>query len=296
MFTEGRGTTEQVATFLAIVRTRNFRAVARERGQSQGAVSQQLRKLEVALGVRLIKRDARGCLPTPEGTGFLVFAESLLRLNARAVEVLRTHRIAIGASSNIGIYLLQPYIKSYFDGCAGHRLPDIQIHQNPVIAHKLDTGEIDVATLEWWDNRPGYVARPWRREELVAIVPPGHPWAALPRLPSAALQGVPLLGGESGTGTGRILARYFGAQLGDMQIGMRLGSTEAVKQWVKAGLGVSLVLAGTVADECREGTLVAIPLEGEAPNKELYVVWRESLAADSPARAFGEWLAAHAVG
>jgi DNA-binding transcriptional LysR family regulator len=119
---------------------------------------------------------------------------------------------------------------------------------------------------------------------------------ALPRLPRAMLQGVPLLGGEPGTGTGRILARYFGAPPGDLQIGMRLGSTEAVKQWVKAGLGVSLVLAGTVAEECREGTLVAIPLEGEPPNKELYVIWRKSLAADSPARAFGEWLAARADG
>jgi len=49
-------------------------------------------------------------------------------------------------------------------------------------------------------------------------------------------------------------------------------------------------------EECRKGTLVAIPLEGEPPNKELYVIWRESLAADSPARAFGEWLAARADG
>lgn len=255
-----------------------------------------MRKLEAAIGARLIERGARGCLLTSEGRVFLAYAESLLRLNARAINVLRTHRIAIGASSNIGIYLLQPYIKSYFDGCAGRRSPDIQIHQNPVIAHKLDVGEIDVATMEWWDNRPGYVARPWRREELVAIVPPGHPWAGLPRLPRAVLKGVPLLGGEPGTGTGRVLARYFGAQPDAMQIGMRLGSTEAVKQWVKAGLGVSLVLAGTVAEECRAGTLAAIPLEGEPPNKELVVIWRESLAADCPARAFGEWLAAHADG
>lgn len=253
-----------------------------------------MRKLEAALGARLIERDARGCLPTTEGTAFLAYAESLLRLNARAVEALRNHRVAIGASSNIGIYLLQPYIKLYFDGRAGLRSPEMHIHQNPVIADKLDAGEIDVAAMEWWDNRPGYVARLWRREELVAIVPPGHPWAVLPRLPRVALKGVPLLGGEPGTGTGRIVTRYLGASPGDIQVGMRLGSTEAVKQWVKAGFGVSLVLAGAVAEECRAGTLVAIPLEGEPPNKELVVIWRESLAAENPARAFGEWLGARA--
>lgn len=202
---------------------------------------------------------------------------------------MRERRLALGASSNIGIYLLQPYIKSYFDG---RQPPQLQIHRNPLIADKLEAGEIDIAAMEWWDNRPGYVARPWRREELVAIVPPDHPWAKRENIPRALLKGTSLLGGESGTGTGRILARYFGEELKDIRVGMRLGSTEAVKQWVRAGLGVSLVLAGTVAAECRAGSLVAVPLEGQAPSKDLYVIWRDSLAVDAPARAFGEWLAA----
>lgn len=217
-----------------------------------------------------------------------------MRLNTRAVEALRGRQIAIGASSNIGTYLLQPYIKAYFDGGDARRPPSIQIHQNPVIAQKLDTCEIDVAAMEWWDGRPGYVAYPWRREELVAVVPPGHPWAKHTRLPHTALKGVPLLGGEPGTGTGRILARYFGEDAVESCVGMQLGSTEAVKQWVKAGLGVSVMLAGTIAEECRTGALVAVPLEGDPPTKDLYVIWRESLPADHPARAFGEWLAAAA--
>lgn len=274
------------------MRARNFRAAACALGLSQGAVSQHVRKLEQSLGAPLLVRHARGCAPTPEGEEFVPYAESLLRLNARALAALNGRRIAVGASSNIGIYLLQPYLKSYLEETGGSHPLDVCIHPNPVIADMLDAGEIDVAAMEWWDRRPGYAARPWRREELVVIVPRGHPWAALPHIPRALLKGATILGGEPGTGTGRLLARYFGDAARDIAVAMRLGSTEAVKQAVKAGLGVSLVLAGTVVEECRTGALVAIPLEGERPSKELYVVCRESLPRESLPQRFAEWLMA----
>ena len=280
-----------MASFLAIVRRGSFRAAARERRLSQGAISQQLQKLETQLGVRVIERDPLGCHPTPDGLEFQVYAEGLLKLNAKALGAFRGTPIVVGASSNIGIYLLRPYIKAYLNGREAKELLDVQIHANPVVAEKLVAGDIDVAVMEWWDDRRGYEARLWRREDLVVIVPPGHPWAALSRLPLRLLIGVPLLGGEHGTGTGRILSEYLGENSSELAVGMRLGSTEAVKQWVKAGLGVSLVLAGTVAEEIRAGSLIAIRLVGEGPSKDIYVIWRDSLCIDHPARTFGEWLA-----
>lgn len=257
---------------------------------SQAAVSQHVRKLETALGAPLLVRHARGCAPTAEGMEFVPYAESLLRLNDRALTAFRGRRIAIGASSNIGIYYLPPYLKSYLNETAGEHAVDVSIHPNPAIADMLDVGEIDVAAMEWWDERPGCAARVWRREELVAIVPSDHPWTELPHVTRALLKDAPILGGEPGTGTGRLLARYFGDEMREIKVTARLGSTEAVKQAVTAGLGVSLVLAGTVAAECRAGTLAAVPLEGERPSKDLYIVCRESLTPESPSRRFAEWL------
>lgn len=274
------------------MRARNFRAAARALGLSQGAVSQHVRKLETVLGAALLVRHARGCAPTVEGTEFVPYAESLLRLNARALAALAGRRIAVGASSNIGIYLLPSCVKAYLDETGGSHPVDVSIHPNPAIADMLDAGEIDVAAMEWWDERPGCVARLWRREELVVIVPRDHPWAELPHISRALLKGASILGGEPGTGTGRLLARYFGDETRDIRVTARLGSTEAVKQAVKAGLGISLVLAGTVAAECRAGVLAAVPLEGERPRKELYVVCRDSLPSESLPRRFAEWLAA----
>ncbi|MBI3148056.1 MAG: LysR family transcriptional regulator [Betaproteobacteria bacterium] len=281
---------EQVATFLALVRAGSFRAAARERGLTQGAVSQQLRKLEIALGVALIARAARGCVPTRDGAQFLRYAESLMRLNANAVAALRNRCVTLGASSNIGVYFLQPYLKAFMELHEGRCALSLRVDQNPVLAENIGKGEIDVAAMEWWDDRPGYVARCWRSDELVVIVPPDHPWARRSAIPPGMLKEAPILGGEPGTGTARVLARYLGDAAQGLDPVLRLGSTEAVKRGVKVGLGVSLVLLGTVLDERRDGSLVAIPLEGERPQKNFYIVWPDSLLEDSAPRRFADWL------
>lgn len=272
---------EHIASFLAVLRTRNFRAAAHERALSQATVSQHIQKLEAALNTRLIARSHSGCTPTAAGTALLPHAESLLRVNTRVLNLMHNPAIAIGASSNIGVYLLQPYVKSFLAETGGQYPIEIVIQHNPAIADKLERGEIDVATMEWWDDRPGYVARPWRQEELVVIVAPDHPWAKLSAVPRALLRNAPLLGGEPGTGTGTLLVQHLGEEIRGLQVAMQLGSTEAVKQWVKAGLGISIVLSSTIIEECHAGTLRAIPLEGDPIYKALYVIWRDTLHQDS---------------
>lgn len=272
---------EHVASFMAVVRTGNFRAAAHERSLSQATVSQHIQKLEAALSTCLIVRSHSGCVPTAAGTMLLPYAESLLRMNTRVVNLVRNPAIAIGASSNIGVYLLQPYVKSFLAATGGKDRIEFAIQPNPAIADKLERGEIDVAIMEWWSDRPGYVARQWRQEELVVIVAADHAWAKLPAVPRAWLKDAPLLGGEPGTGTGTLLMQHLGPELRGLRGVMQLGSTEAVKRWVQAGLGVSIVLYSTVAEECRAGTLRAVPLEGEPIRKPLYVIWHASLHQDS---------------
>ncbi len=281
---------EHIASFLAVLRTRNFSVAAHERSLSQATVSQHIQKLERVLNTCLIERSHSGCSPTRAGIALLPHAESLMHLNARALNLSRDRAIRIGASSNIGIYLLQPYVKSFLAKTGGQYPVELVIHQNPAIADKLEYGEIDVATMEWWDDRPGYIARPWRQEELVVIVAPDHPWAKLPEVPRAMLKDAHFLGGEPGTGTGRLLVHHMAEARRGVQGGMQLGSTEAVKRWVQAGLGVSIVLSNTVVEECRVGKLCAIPLEGDPICKTLYVIWRATLRHDSLPLRLAKWL------
>jgi DNA-binding transcriptional LysR family regulator len=260
-----------VKTLLSVARTRSFRDTAENLGLSQPAVSQHIRKLEEELGVMLIRRDRRGCEPTQAALAFLPFAESLLRLSERARAAVKLRQLRIGAGSNIGIYILQPLLKSFIDTHPGLDL-DLVIDSNPAVAARLETSDLDLALMEWWDGRSGFNCVDWRREPVVLIVPPDHPLSGRRTISREELIGAPMLGGEPGTGTGRLLQSHFGRE-GLPAVRLHLGSTEAVKQAVAAGIGISLVLASAVQRETATGELCAIPFAEPAPAKELYAIW-----------------------
>lgn len=274
--------TQHLETLLTVLATGSFRAAGQALGYAQPTVSQHVRKLEVAVGTALIERRPGRCTATRAGDILRRYAESLVRISTRARLALSDRPLAVGAGSNIGIYLLQPAIRAFEASASGVPV-ELTIASNPEIAQRLENDEIDVALLEWWDDRPGFLATPWRREPLVVIVDPAHDWATRTSVSVRQLDRVPLLGGEPGTGTGRILREALRAS--GLAVGRTLGSTEAVKRAVQAGNGVSIVLAGTVAQEVAAGHLVALPVTGVRLAKTLYGVFRATLPTSAPARA-----------
>jgi DNA-binding transcriptional LysR family regulator len=286
----------QIRAFLAIVDAGGFREAATALGYAQPTVSQQMRKLEETLGATLIIRNRARCVPTPQGLRLLPYARSLVRTALRATEAIGARALQIGASSNIGIYLLPRHLRACFGdaadrGAAGS--PNIVIGSNPETAERLVAGEIDLAVMEWWDNRAGFTALPWRSERLVVIVWPEHKWASRPlrTINVDELLATPLLGGEPGSGTATLLRRVFGERSSGLRIAQNLGSTEAVK----AGLGVSLVLEGAIAEEVAFGSLVPIAVTGLALEKTLWIVLPDEAPDTAPARAFARALVASAL-
>lgn len=279
---------ECVATFLAVAQYGSFRTAAERTGLSQPAVTQHMKRLETSLKVSLINRSNAGSTLTVEGQAFLPYAQVLIQASNRARSLFDKEVLVVGASSNIGIYLLQPYLKAYKDR-APHTI-DVVIDDNNAIADRLQNLAVDLAIMEWWDGRPGFDAHVWRREELVVIVPPGHPWVGQRSIALHALKGMPVLGGEAGTGTGRQLQQCLGDEARNIQVSMQLGSTEAVKHAVHAGLGISIVMATAVAEECRTGWLHAIPIEDDPLQKNIYIVRRSGGSYESLAARFVQFL------
>ena len=279
-----------VRSLLAVIECGSFHEASRRLQCSQPTISQHVRKIEEALQAALVVRDRQHCHPTPEGEAFLPFARSLLNVAERARKAVSNRALTIGASSNIGIYLLQPHVKAFqANGGAGTEI-DLWIGSNPDVADKLERHEIDVAVMEWWDDRPGFTATLWRREPLVVIVPPDHAWAPMRSVSKKLLLETPLIGGESGSGTGRALRQALGKAADGLQVSLQLGSTEAVKHAVMAGLGVSVVLEGAVVNEVRAGRLHALPLSEAKPGKELLVIERADQLPTAPASRFAEHL------
>src|SRR5262245_27947089 len=217
---------EQVRTFVAIVDAGGFQSAGQRLDLAQPTVSQHLRKLEAFLGAQLLVREPGSVALTRHGERFLEGARSLLRAAGRAVDRLRDGPPALGASSNVGVYMLHRHLR---------RFPAaVRIGANPDVQTWLLHGEIDLAVVEWWPDSPDFETRLWREERLVAICPPGHAWADRPDLPVGVLFEEPLLAGEPGSGTATLLRAALGPDAARVRVSQSLGSTEAVKRAVMA--------------------------------------------------------------
>lgn len=282
---------ERVATFLAVAAHGGFREAAKHTGLSQPSVTQHVKRLEKSLNVTLIDRNNAGSKLTLEGQALLPYAENLMRTCGRVKALFDKTSVVVGASSNAGIYLLQPHLKT-FKEISSYQL-NLVIGNNVNIADQLLNCEIDVAIMEWWNDRPGFSATAWRLEDLVLIVPPQHPWANMASIPKHWLKGLDLLGGEVGTGTRRVLEQYLGKDARTIGVSMQLGSTEAVKHAVQAGLGISLVMATTVKQECLNGLLCAISIEDTPIQKTIFIVERQRGPCKTAASLFIDHLLSH---
>jgi DNA-binding transcriptional LysR family regulator len=281
---------DHVASYLAVLDTGSFHTAARQRGLSQASISLHVRALEEQQRNPLVVRDRAGCRPVPGTEEFTRLARQLADLAARAAAALTHTSLVIGASSNIGTYLIQPAFAQFRAAHAADMDTRLVLGTNAAIADQLTSGALDLAVMEWWDNRPGFEALHWRDEEVVVIVGPDHPWRTRRTIAPASLAGQPILGGEPQTGTGTLLRDRLGPAAGDLTITMNLGNTEAVKRAVRHGLGISLVLAGTVQDELASNHLHTLRVKGPPLRKTLWCILRRTDPATSPARQFATHL------
>jgi DNA-binding transcriptional LysR family regulator len=264
-------------SFVVVVEVGGFRAAAKRLGVSQPLLSQHLRRLEAELGVPLIERSRRGGAPTPHGQRLLPHAQRLVEGARHVASLFAPRALVIGAARNPGLYLLPPLLRAE---------EELRLGSNPETLERLATGETDIAFTEWWDGRPGFEALPWREEPVIGIVPPGHPFAGPEPVPLARFLAEPLVGGEPGTGMGRVLAETLGAGAPPMRVVRTMGSTEGVKRAVAAGLGVSVLLACAARDELAAGSLVKVALAGPALRRQIWAILPANLPQRAPARLF----------
>lgn len=266
--------TDLFRSYLAVIKAGNFHQAARARGISQAAVSLHVQKLEVLIAARLLDRSHRGCTPTPTGLELVPHAEAVVRAADRALTLGHRSECVVAASTNIGTYLLQPYVSAFRNALEKGQKLSLHLDTNPNVADALAQDEADVALMEWWDGRPGFLAKMWRNEPIVVIFRPGHPWEKREAIEPDELFTEKMLGGERGTGTGRQLNERFGSESGWLRCAENLGSTAAVKEATKAGAGISLVMKSSVQDELRAGTLSARSIAGAPLYKTIWLVHR----------------------
>lgn len=271
-------------TFLAVLDERGFRPAARKLALSPSTAIEHIRQLEADLAAPLLIRMRGQVEPTTHGAVFEPLARALVSTAERAHELITKAPLRVAASSNVGIYSLQPRLASF--GSEHGASIEPWIGPNPAVAERLSLGLADVAVMEWWDGRPGFNATIWRRERLHVIVAGDHPWAKRTAIKASELVGNRILGGEPGSGTGSALRKALGPLADRLTTLDGFGSTEAVKRAVRAGYGISIVLASTIADEIAEGALVALDIERTKLEKEISIIAPSGLPPNSSSARF----------
>ena len=290
-----------LAIFHAVAETGSMTLGAERLDISQPAVSKQVRELERALGVALFDRVGRRVHLSPAGEVLADHARRLFALAREAEEAMadvravRRGRLVIGASTTIGTYLLPGVAAEFWRRHPGVELL-IQIENTEQVHRRLAGHELDLGLTEGLVEGEGLAAEVFHQDELVMIAAPGHPLAGRRRVPLSAVREEPFILREPGSGTRAVEEQALARLKLPVRAAMALGSTEAIKRVVAAGVGLAVVSRLAVGAECAAGALAVLPVAGLRIARPLHLVRRRG-RRDGPAlQAFCAVLRGRAAG
>jgi len=171
--------------------------------------------------------------------------------------------LIMGASTTIAEYMLPALLGDFKT-----KYPEVNVHlkvsNTDGIVSMVENNVIDLGVVEAPVMNKNLVVEVCRMDQLVAVAPPNHPLAAEKSVPIQRMLEYPYICREEGSGTREVISDYFaasGVNVAEVTVCMELGSPEAIKGAVEAGMGVSIVSRATIVKELQLGTLVAVNLE-----------------------------------
>ncbi len=287
--------------FCRVVELKSFTRAAEACLLSQPTVSEHIRQLEETLDEKLLDRLGRQALPTPAGEILYRYARRIIQLRDEAMQAMENHKgivsgtLTIGASTIPGAYILPPLIEAFKAQNPSIRL-SLKISGTGGISEALAQGHIELAIIGAKSKNPQLECREACSDELVLTVPPQHPLARRGSISIDELEGQSFLMREEGSGTRIAMSEALSARnfdLSRLDVVAEMGSTEAVRQSIKAGLGISILSSLAVQEDIRNGTLAQVGIEGIRILRPLYLVQRRSRQLTPLALSFLDFFTAH---
>ena len=280
-----------LAIFHAVAETRGISLGAERLHISQPAVSKQIQELERNLGTKLFDRIPRGVRLTESGELLAGYARRLFALEAEAetalgeLRGLERGRLAVGASLTIGGYLLPNVLARFHQRYPGIEL-SVEIANTEEVHMRLLDGAVDIGLTEGFLEHPELEASVFQEDEIVVIVPPGHKLLSEANVTPQRLCMEPLLMREEGSGTRAVVERAFADKGLFPRPVMSLGSIEAIKRAVAAGIGIAMVSGLTTALEEEAGKLVILRVKEFVVRRPLHLLRLSNRHMSSATLAF----------
>jgi DNA-binding transcriptional LysR family regulator len=258
----------RLQVFYTVAKQLSFTKAAELLFMTQPAVTFQVKQLEEHFNTRLFERSHSKISLTPAGDLVLDYAERILNLTAELETRMgeMTGQVSgilmLGASTTIAEYMLPRKLGDF-----KVRYPQVQarltVANSDTIENKVADHTLDVGLIEAPSHHPQLKSIVCCQDELVMICSPQHAFAKYPDIAPMQMAEQPYISRETGSGTRNVVDDYLrqgGVHPEDLHIVMELGSLEAIKGAVEAGLGIAIVSRSTILKELKLGDLVAIPL------------------------------------
>jgi len=281
---------DQLETFLEVARLSSFSRAAEKRFRTQPAISAQIRALEEEVGAKLLDRSGGKVSLTASGKLFQKYAEEALESRKTVITAIaETERvprgeIIVGANEGTCLHILPEvfadFKKQYPDVAVNIKRADYAKILESVIDNSVDFG---VVSLPVNDNRLTVV--PIHRDELVIIARPQHP---LSKMKSAIIEEVaqyPLVLPKAGH-TRDALEDLFHERKLKPRYAMELDSSELLKRFVAADVGVGFIASSNVQEDVQAKVLCAIAIADAQVRRDLALVFRKDKALSRAALAF----------
>ena len=285
----------QLRIFYTVARLGSFSRAAEELRISQPSVSIQVADLERSLSVDLFEQLGKRIYLTDAGRVLEDYARQILNLveeaNSALAEVAGEYRgrLTIGASSTPGTYVLPRVI-----GAFQERFPNVtvtlDIANTRRIQERILRNELDVGIVGWEVSSHNLEVLPLLEDELVLVVPPGHQLAQAETVQAKVLRDQRVIMRERGSGTreaAEAALREAGVVLSPA---MELGSNEAIKETVAAGLGVTILSTLAVAPEVAARRLIVVPMNDVSIRRSFRVVYHRDKRMGKALRTFLDML------
>jgi len=293
----------RLEVFAKVAELGSFSRAAEALFLTQPTVSEHVRALEDELGVQLLDRLGRGAVPTRAGQLLLGYARRMLGLAREAQQALdqfqgrMSGELVIGGSTIPGEYVL-PTLIGRFKG----KYPDISVSlligDSRQVSEWVEQGRVEVALV---GARPGSRALESRElmpDELVLVVPAGHPWATRKSVSVDELRREPMVVRERGSGSREAIEHVLeeaGLSLASFRLVGEMGSTQAIKQAVRAGVGIALISRRAVEDECRAGLVACVKVKDLKVARSFHLVTNKDRTRSPLAQAFLDFLESQPV-
>jgi len=270
---------------VALVETGSFTKAAARFFLSQPSLTKQIQHLEERVGSRVVNRGTAGISLTPEGRILYDYSRRILRLREDAKERItkikekESGHICICASTIPGTYILPRLL-----GKVKHTYPDmqvqIQMHDSEETIQIILNEDAELGFIGKEPANKKLFAEPLWKDRLVLAVPGNHSLAARGSISVEELTRIPFISRERGSATRDIVERSFQKDLdidfSHLNVVCELGSSEAVKEAIIAGLGVSILSVYAVTRELSLGLIAIVDISDIALERYFYLIYKKN--------------------